>query len=74
VLFQQEGGELLAQQTGHVLAFRKRHELVLVRLGEHPLERLPRAQQPPLAKRLPILAMQKWPTFHGGSSKMGLET
>lgn len=74
MLFQQESSQLFAQEAGHVLAFCEREELILVYLSEHPLERLPRAQQPPLAKYLPILATQKLPTFHGGSSKKGLET
>jgi hypothetical protein len=65
MLFQKEGGQFIPQQTSHVFAFRKRHQLILVRLGKHPLKGLTRSEQPPLAKLLPILPTQKWTTFHG---------
>jgi hypothetical protein len=48
--------------------------LILIRLPEHPLEGLPRTQQPPLAECFPILATQKWLTFHGDTPKKALET
>jgi hypothetical protein len=59
MLLQQKGREFLAQQTSHVLALRQRHQLVLVRLGEHPLEGSAGPQQPALAQGFPILPMQK---------------
>jgi hypothetical protein len=40
---QEECRQLLAQVAGHVLAFREGDQLFLVRLSEHPLERLTRA-------------------------------
>jgi len=72
MLFQKERGQFLTQQTRHLLPLGERNEVVLVRLGEHSLECSTGAQQPTLAKCLPILAVQKSPTFHGGSSKTAL--
>jgi len=59
MLFQKEGCQLLAKSAGHVFPFREGHQLVLVSLGEHPLERFSRALQPALPKCLPILPAQK---------------
>jgi hypothetical protein len=74
VFLQQEAGQFLAQQAGHVFAFAEGDELLLVRFGKHTLERLPRTQQPTLTQSFPSLPMQKWPTFHGSTPKTGLET
>jgi hypothetical protein len=59
MLFQQEGRQLLAQKTGHVLAFREGHQLVLIRFTEHPFECSARTQQPAFPKCLSILPAQK---------------
>jgi hypothetical protein len=69
MLLEKEGSQLLTEQTGHVLALGEGHELVLVRFGEHALECLPRAQQPPFAQCLALPAMQKSSAFHGVSPK-----
>jgi hypothetical protein len=69
VLFQKEGGKLLAQQTSPVLALGQCHQLILVGLREHPLKGLASALQPTLAQGLSILPAQKRTTFHGISPK-----
>jgi len=58
VLFQEEGGQLLAQVAGQVLPLCEGDQLILVGLGEHPLERLAGTLEPTFAKCLPILAAQ----------------
>jgi hypothetical protein len=40
MFLQKKCSELLAQKTGHVLAFRERYQLALIHLSEHPLKGL----------------------------------
>jgi hypothetical protein len=40
MLLQEKCRQLLAQKTGHVFTLRKRHQPILIRFPEHPLERL----------------------------------